>query len=261
MALRDQPYLPLYIKDFLTNTKLIECSAQSTGVYIRLMCIMHKSEEYGKILLKQKDKQSSNQIQNFVYKLVKQFPYSEKILFDSFTELIDEKVIYIDGDYLCQKRMVKDNDISIKRASAGKKGGGNPNFVNKLVKTKKQTNTVIENEDEIVNENKIEFNVFWNAYDKKVDLKKCEGKWNKLNLETQNKILEFIPKYKLAYPDKTYRKDPSTFLNNESWNNEIQIKTNQNQSTGKPSPLEEYKRMKPYEDQLIKEMFHGKQDN
>ena len=43
MALRDQPYLPLYVQDFLTDEKLAECSAMATGVYIRLMCIMHKS--------------------------------------------------------------------------------------------------------------------------------------------------------------------------------------------------------------------------
>ncbi len=54
MALRNQPYFPLYVQDFLTDEKLAECSAESTGVYIRLMCILHKSEEYGCILLKTK---------------------------------------------------------------------------------------------------------------------------------------------------------------------------------------------------------------
>ena len=44
MALRDQPYIPLYVQDFMTDEKLSECSAESTGVYIRVMCIMHKSQ-------------------------------------------------------------------------------------------------------------------------------------------------------------------------------------------------------------------------
>lgn len=51
MALRDQPYLPLYVNDFLSDEKLNNCSAESTGVYIRLMCLMHKSNEYGVISL------------------------------------------------------------------------------------------------------------------------------------------------------------------------------------------------------------------
>ena len=60
MALRNSPYLPLYVQDFLTDEKLADCSANANGVYIRLMCILHKSEPYGKILLKQKYKQNAS---------------------------------------------------------------------------------------------------------------------------------------------------------------------------------------------------------
>ena len=123
MALRDQPYLPLYVQDFLTDEKLIECSAQSTGVYIRLICIMHKSEEYGTILLKQKDKHLLKPIKNFSLKLDRQMPYSKDVIENSLTELLEENVISIDGDKIVQKRMVKDNVVSNKRAEAGRKGG------------------------------------------------------------------------------------------------------------------------------------------
>ena len=116
MALRNQPYFPLYIQDFLTDEKLIECSASATGVYIRLMCIMHKSDEYGKILLKQKDKQTDNQIINFALKLSKQMPYSEKTVTDALIELVEENVLNIEGDYLIQRRMVRDNDLSNTRS-------------------------------------------------------------------------------------------------------------------------------------------------
>ena len=75
MALRDQPYLPLYIQDFLTDEKLSECSASATGVYIRIMCLMHKSEHYGKILLKQKHKQTGKQIEDFASFFAKVLPY------------------------------------------------------------------------------------------------------------------------------------------------------------------------------------------
>lgn len=122
MALRDQPYLPLYVQDYLTDEKLNECGAESQGVYIKLMCIMHKSEEYGTILLKQKDKQNTEQIKNFACKLVKQIPFQIEVIERALEELLDEKVLYIDNDKLCQKRMIKDNDISEKRALAGKKG-------------------------------------------------------------------------------------------------------------------------------------------
>jgi len=153
MALRDQPYLPLYVQDFLTDEKLIECSAQATGVYIRLMCIMHKTEEYGVILLKQKDKQEENQIKNFALKLLKQMPYTIDVIFNSLTELIEENVITISGEKLYQKRMVKDNDISEKRSLSGSKGG---KFAQAKIKAnskaKSQANTEYENEYENENE-------------------------------------------------------------------------------------------------------------
>jgi len=61
MALRDQPYLPLYVQDYLTDEKLNECSPATQGVYIKLLCVLHKMEEYGTILLKQKRKQKVSQ--------------------------------------------------------------------------------------------------------------------------------------------------------------------------------------------------------
>jgi hypothetical protein len=123
MALRDQPYLPLYVQDYLTDEKLNLCSPAAQGVYIKIMCIFHKSEEYGGILLKQKDKQNSSTYLNFAYKLSKLIPFQIDIIAGAITELLDEKVLILDGDFLYQKRMVKDNDISIKRSKSGKKGG------------------------------------------------------------------------------------------------------------------------------------------
>ena len=67
MALRNQPYFPLYVQDFMTDEKLNECSAKANGIYIRLMCIMHKSEEYGTILLKQKYKQNESKSENLIF--------------------------------------------------------------------------------------------------------------------------------------------------------------------------------------------------
>jgi len=152
MALRDQPYIPLYVQDFLTDEKLIECSAEATGVYIRLMCILHKSEEYGKILLKQKDKQGDNQVKNFASKLLKQMPFTLNVIEKSLQELINEQVLLIDNDYLYQKRMVRDNDISLKRSESGKRGGEKTQFASKFALAKIKANTEYEIECENVSE-------------------------------------------------------------------------------------------------------------
>lgn len=155
MALRDQPYLPLYVQDFMTDEKLMECSASTTGVYIRLMCVLHKSEQYGTILLKQKFKQTDKQTNNFALQIAKFLPYDFDCIHIAICELIDEKVLIIEGDNLIQKRMVKDAMISEKRALAGKKGGEEtqrdkpkikPKFAKAKNKAKPENEIVIEDE-------------------------------------------------------------------------------------------------------------------
>ena len=101
MALRDQPYLPLYVQDFLTDEKLAECTASATGVYIRLMCLMHKSEQYGKILLRQKERQNKNIAEVFAQKLTKHMPFSESEIREAITELLEVGIIFYDDFALC----------------------------------------------------------------------------------------------------------------------------------------------------------------
>ena len=123
MALRDQPYLPLYVQDFATDERLIECSAAATGVYIRLMCIMHKSDEYGVIRLRPKDCITGDTIDDFAGKLMRQMPYDIVTISDALRELIDEGVLNIEGDRLYQRRMVRDAKLSDKRRAAGRQRG------------------------------------------------------------------------------------------------------------------------------------------
>lgn len=165
MALRDSPYFPFYVQDFLTDEKLAECSAESTGVYIRLLCIMHKSEEYGCICLKAKDKKLPDPVANFALKLTRQMPYIEDVIERSLAELIEEGVLKIDGDRLFQKRMVRDGQASENRAEAGRKGGSasksqanhqakaKQNLKQNASKTSSKTQANSENEIEIEYEN------------------------------------------------------------------------------------------------------------
>lgn len=132
----------------MTDEKLMECSASATGIYIRIMCIMHKSDKYGTVLLKQRDKQTDNQILNFACKVAKQLPFSIDEIKKAINELVDEKVLHIDGDILYQKRMVKDDNISEKRSKAGKLGGDKNPFAQAKEQAKVQANPEYEYEDE-----------------------------------------------------------------------------------------------------------------
>lgn len=100
----------------------------------------------------------------------------------------------------------------------------------------KQNNTVITNEQQTSNkrattnnndnnkknDNNIDFEDFWNLYEKKVgDKGKLKKKWDSLTDVQQKQAMQHIPKYKIAQPDKQFRKNPETYLNNKSFNDEV----------------------------------------
>ena len=132
MARKDKPYLSLYVQDFMSDEKLRECSAESVGVYIFVMCVLHKSDTYGS--MKIKDKYFCLDFAyTFAYDfaspcasmLVRHLPFSEEVIRNSLVELIKEGVLSIDteNNILYQKRMVNDGLLSEIRAEAGSKGG------------------------------------------------------------------------------------------------------------------------------------------
>jgi hypothetical protein len=67
----------------------------------------------------------------------------------------------------------------------------------------------------------ISFEFFWDAYDKKEDRVKCERKWNGLTDADREACMAAVPLYVRSTPDKKFRKNPATYLNNKSWTNEI----------------------------------------
>ena len=82
------------------------------------------------------------------------------------------------------------------------------------------------------------FDVFWNLYDKKVgDKAKIEKKWNKLTNEERDLVINYVPKYKEAQPDKSYRKNPETFLNNKGWLDEIVFRKSKQNGYTHPAVL------------------------
>lgn len=70
------------------------------------------------------------------------------------------------------------------------------------------------------------FDDFWDAYDKKVDRNNVEAKWDKLNQNTKEAIIRHVEQYVTATPDKKYRKNPKTYLNARSWEDEEIINQN-----------------------------------
>lgn len=73
------------------------------------------------------------------------------------------------------------------------------------------------------NDSPIEFSFenVWEQYGKKGNKKTSNAKWNRLSNTNKALALKHIPEYVKATPDKQYRKNFETYLNQEVWNDTI----------------------------------------
>lgn len=81
-----------------------------------------------------------------------------------------------------------------------------------------------EEEEKGQEEEELLFDAWWDSYDKKIDRSKCLTKFIKLSQKDKDDIIAYTPAYVKSTPDDQYRKNPATFLNNRSWENEITVK-------------------------------------
>lgn len=133
------------MQDFTGDERLTGCSPSAVGVYIFLLCYLHKSEQYGKLILRPKDRlteteiselerlidnktdnktynKTDNKVIPFAKRLQRNMPFEFHEIAAGLSELAEERVITIEGETLYQQRMVKDGELSEKRGRAGKVG-------------------------------------------------------------------------------------------------------------------------------------------
>jgi hypothetical protein len=197
------PAVLFYTSDFLSGT--FTMTNEQVGKYIRLLCLQHQK---GK--LTEKDMLS----------ICKAYDFE---IWDKFIK---------DGDTFYNERMYNETIRRQKFSESRRNNAKSP----KNDSTSKAYAKHMETETETINETIIEdvniaFDWFWNDYDKKVgDKTKLKKKWNKLSDEERQNAMNYIELYKQAVPDKQFRKNPETFLNNKSWNDEIIKSTTNNYS-------------------------------
>ena len=132
---------------------------------------------------------------------------------------------------LTSRRFKKENEISEIRSKARKsayeKKKIDSNKNQKQIKILQNTDNDIDNDNDIEIDIIPSFNDFWNFYDKKVNKPKCEIKWKRLKQKEREAIMDHLPNYIDSTPDKSFRKNPMTYLNNKSWEDEIINKNTQ----------------------------------
>ena len=188
------PAVLFYTSDFLSGTFTMD--NEQVGKYIRLLCLQHQK---GK--LTEKDMLS----------ICKSY---DSEIWDKFK--IEDGLYYNDRMYNETIRRQKFSESRRNNAKSPKKESTSESYA-------KHMETETENRTITINENiNIDFEWFWNDYDKKVgDKQKLKKKWNKLTDEERQNAMNYLELYKQSVPDKQFRKNPETFLNNKSWNDEI----------------------------------------
>ena len=184
------PAVLFYTSDFLSGT--FTMTNEQVGKYIRLLCLQHQK---GK--LTEKDMLS---------------------ICTAYDVDIWDKFKIEDGVFI-NERMYNEAIRRQKFSESRRNNAKSP----KNDSTSKAYALHMETETETINENiNIDFEYYWNEYDKKIgDKKKLKSKWDKLSDQERQDAMNYIDLYKISVPDKQFRKNPETFLNNKSWNDEI----------------------------------------
>lgn len=104
---------------------------------------------------------------------------------------------------------------------------------NKNLRTKEDKNKDSLRDDE--------FDQVWDLYGKKGNKKSSKAKYLKLSETIIQDLLNHIPVYVLSTPDKQYRKNFETYLNQEVWNDEVTHETHQQANQPKPSLIDRVK--------------------
>lgn len=160
----------------------------------------------------------------------------------------DFDLFIFDGDYFgsnsVQERLDQRNDKSVKARKSASYRWDNAN----ALQTQSDSNAKKERKGKEIKgkeikEINISFDVFWDLYDKKVgDKEKLKKKWESMQDLERQSIIDYIPRYKMNQTDKKFRKDPQTFFNNKSWNDELIGSNAPKQQIYKNNDFEAYKK-------------------
>lgn len=209
------PAVLFYFQDFLVGTDFM--SADEVGKYIRILC--HQADK-GSLTLSQ----------------------LKRICEGSVPEAVMEKLKIDDEGKYYQERMRTEREKRMNYSESRRQ-----NRVKKENNICKTYDSHMENENENINtlknkgvkggkEINISFDVFWDAYGKKVGNKKlCIQRWNKLKDEERQTIIDTLPSFLKSISDKKYLPYPEKYLNERRWEDEISIPPVKNNSPVTPA--------------------------
>lgn len=117
------PALQFYVGDWRKDPGVQSLDYETRGIWLEILCIMHESEDRGKLMLNGKPMPMEA--------LCRLLGLDNQNLTKALTKILEYGVASIDSNsqIIFSRRMVRDEDIRKTRKECGKLGG-NPNLVN-----------------------------------------------------------------------------------------------------------------------------------
>ncbi|HNU62767.1 MAG TPA: hypothetical protein PKL04_11260 [Methanofastidiosum sp.] len=200
------PAVLFYTQDFLTGCT--DLTFEERGQYITLLCLQHQKGHLSEKTIRLTLGSVSVDVMSKFLKDEQGCYYNERM-----EDEINKRQHFLDTRFF-----------------NGKKGGrpSKPNKKPNSEPTENLSDNDNENGNDIIikggegeKEINIPFDYFWSMYDKKIDRAKCEKKWQRLTDDEREECMYYLPAYVKATPDIKFRRNPETYLNNKSWQNEI----------------------------------------
>jgi uncharacterized protein YdaU (DUF1376 family) len=206
------PAVLFYTSDFLSGT--FTMTNEQVGMYIRLLCLQHQK---GK--LTEKDMLSICRAYDI----------------DIWSKFKNE-----DGAFY-NERMYNETVRRQKFSESRRNNAKSPKNESTSKAYAKHMETETENETITINRTKAKieildpkFEEWWLWYDYKISKDKAKKSWNKLNEQEKDLALQSVQAYVKSTPDKSFRKHPTTYLNQKSFNDEIITRNTTSQSRVSP---------------------------
>ena len=208
LQMTKDPAFLFYSSDFLTGVS--DLTMEERGQFITLLCLQHQKGPLSEKLMRLQCGGIPNADVLAKFRIDTNGLYFNERIEQEKTRRAKHSAKQRDN---ANKRWNKDNLISNQTIY-----NGNAIAMPLETETETETETITKTTTEIYPT----FEDFWILYDKKVGSKKTiETKWNRLPQKTKEQIINYLPSYIQATPDKAYRKNPQTFLNAEAWQDEI----------------------------------------
>jgi len=145
--------------------------------------------------------------------------------------LMNFDLFTIESNEFWSERLQNHLELRLKLSESGKTGAnnrwGNREAIGEGNAKESKGKEIKENKNKInLSVYNIDFEEWWFKYDKKTGKEKALSKWNLLNKQEKDLALSIVENYVNSTPDKKFRKDPSTYLHNKSFNDEIITRNN-----------------------------------